>query len=391
MAFPTVINADAYAGRGLAGPFISSSGNVYVIAEDDDQTDLRAFKGSDPATAFSAVGTDVVIGAGADQLWAIDGAQFGDEIHVVTKNGNVDGTSMDIRYHVFDMSSDTWTTSNTLIKSNITMNASPGRLASVGIKVRGDGAVFIAYNGARELVTAANYDRVFYARNLAGAWTADFALGTSGVAQDWVGGTIVLGGANRIHFFFQNATNGDTYQRTLNTSNALEPLPSSFEPSSEGFETHEQRGTYLSATDLVHFPVYSSANTVDGAQFTSSDVPSITINADITGAVNVLTSPYRYLASFAPHGNTVVNAFISDTNDIYTQTKIGGAAFGAPSLHRACSASSIYTNSYTRSSAFVLGMVYVDSGDVHYDELTLSTIGANAVLASRMGLLGVGI
>lgn len=391
MAFPTLINLDAFAGRGLAGPFISSAGNVYIITEDDDQTDLRAFKGSDPATAFSAVGVDVVTGAGADQIWAIDGAQFGDTIHVVSKNGNVDGTSMDIRYHVFDMATDTWTTSNTLIKSNITMNASPGRLASVGIKVRGDGAIFIVYNGASELVSAANYDRVFYARNLAGSWTADIALGTSGVTQDWVGGRAVLGGANRIHFFFQNTTNADTYQRTLNTSNALEPLPAAFDTTSEAWETHEQRGCYLSATDVVHFPVYSSANTVDGAQFTSTDTPVVTINADITGAVNVLTSPYRYLASFAPHGNTVVNAFISDTNDIYTQTKIGGAAFGAPSLHRACSASSIYTNSYTRSSAFVLGMVYVDSGDVHYDELTLSTIGANAVLASRMGLLGVGI
>jgi hypothetical protein len=390
MAFPTTVTTAGH-NMGCIGPFVSSTGNVYVGMVATIAFDISMFKATDPSSAFAGVGTDVVTGSGTDQLWAIAGAQQGDLIHVVSKNGVSDGTSVDIRYHVFNMATDTWTTTNTLVKSNMTLAGGAGVFAAVDIVVRGDGAVFIIYNGAAELVSAALYERAFYARNLSGSWTADFALGTSGVTQNWAAGRAVLGGANRVSFFFQNISTFNVFERTLNTSNVLESLSAAASSPLGAFEAHEQRGCYLTATDVVHFPFQRNTGELGSINFTASDTASVNVDLDITGATNALGSPYRHVSSFAPHGNTVVHAFINDTNDIYTQTKVGGAAWGTPSLRRTVSASAVYTTAFTRSSALVLGMVYLDSGDHFYDEMTLSTIGANSVLASKMGLLGVGI
>lgn len=391
MAFPTTITT-AGLNRGCIGPFVSSSGNVYVGMLSTDSYSIQMFKATDPSSAFAGVGVDIVTGSGTDECRSISGAQRGDVIHVVSKNGVLGGTTVDIRYHVFDMSSDTWTTSNTLVKSNMTLAGNDGLLADVDIAVRSGGAVLIIYNGDAENVGGTNYERVKYARNLAGAWTADFALGATGAAENWRGGKAILASGNRVSFFFQNISTFRVYERTLNSADTLESLSAFASAPIGAFEGHEQRGVYLTATDVVHFPFQQNTNRLDSINFTASDTASIVTDTDITGATNAITAPYFHISSMAPHGNTVVHAFISDTNDIYTQTKVGGAAWGAASLHTTCSASAIYTNAYTRSNALVLGMVYLDSGDHFYNEMTLSSIaaGGGSNIIGRMGLLGAG-
>lgn len=392
MAFPTTVTTDGL-NRGVIGPFVSSSGNVYVGTLSNDSYSIRMFKATDPSSSFANVGSDVVIGSGADEGRAVAGAVEGDLIHVASKNGESGGTNVDIRYHVFDMSSDSWTTTNTLVKTNMTYGVADIAIhASISICVRGDGAIVIGYNGAAELISGTRYERVFYARNLSGAWTADFALGASGATENWLGAETVLGGANRISFFFQNISTSLIYERTLNTSNTLESLSASVSAPIGAWEGHEQRGVYLTSTDVVHFPFQQNTDRLDSMYFTASSTASLNVDTDITGAVNILGAPYRHVSSFAPHGNTVVHAFLNNTNDIYTQTKVGGAAWGTPTLHTTTSASAIHTTVFTRSSALVLGMVYLNSGDHFYNEMTLSVIAAGGATlhVGGLSLLGVG-
>lgn len=390
MAFPVTVSTDSFASRGIAGPYVSSGGNVYIVFASSNRLNLRALKATDPSTSFAGVGTDVVIGAGSDVIWAIAGQQLGDNIHVLTRN-SIDAGSVDIRYHVFSMASDSWTTTNEMVVTNATFaTGGPAIYTNVGIAVRSSGTVLACYNGSAETVSTVLYDRVYYARRVAGVWTADIPIGNAGVAANWIGGAAILNAGNRVNFFFQDASNGRTYQRTLDSANALEALPAAFDSTTEAWESHEQRGVWNTAMSIVSFPWYSANNQIDRAVVSAQDVPSLSLGANITGATLVLTAPYRYVASHAVDSTTIWNAFIDTASDIYLNSNENGAGWSTPFLFLTTSASSIYTNVYTRSNALVLGMVFVDVNP-KYHEYTLSTMGVpsiglpNSLMLGRVG------
>lgn len=392
MAFPTQITTDGLATRGIAGPYISSGGNVYVITTDDERFDVRAFKATDPSTSFANVGTDIVIGAGGDIIYALAGYQVGDVIHVVTKNGN-GNDPVDIRYHAFDMSSDSWTTSSEMIKTNVALAAAQhGFKVDIGIVVRSDGHKIVIYNGPTETVASTIYDRVYYARHQGAAWTADIALGTAGVAASWVGGEAILGPLDRVHFFMCDATNTDLYHQTVDSGYSLGNVGSPIDSAIEDPENSwGQRGTFITATGVVSFHYYDSFQTINQATFTSSSAPTVVINTDVTGARAALTEPKRFVGAQATDGNTIWLAFMDTANDIYLQSKVGGDAWSVPAGFLTTSASAIFANVFTRGSALVLGMVYHEN-EPYYHEYTLSVIAAGvSPLASRMLLTGVGI
>lgn len=390
MAFPTTITTDGLATVGIAGPYISAGGNIYVIVVDDQRFDLRALKATDPTSSFAGQGTDVVIGSGLDIIRSIAGYQVGDNIHVITKNSN--STSVvDIRYHIFSMASDTWTTTNEAVKTD--MELAPGGSgwsAGIDIAVRGDGHVLAVYNGPPETVATVQYDRVFYARRIAGTWSADIALGTAGVAASWIGGRVIIGANDRAHFFVQDTTNADLYQRTLTSAYALEALPAAFEASALAWEAHEQRGVYIAAANLVSFPWYDALETLSRQVFTSVDAPVLSATVAINSPTAVLTSPIRFVASHAVDDATGYNAFIGTNNDIYTQSNVGGAGWSTPNSFLVCSASAIFTTVLVRGAAKVLAMVYHD-GDPKYTEMTLSvSLAASVSMPNQMLLVGAG-
>lgn len=390
MALPTTITTDGLGTVGCAGPYVSSAGAVYMIVVDDQQHDLRAFKGADPASSFANAGTDVVIGSGADIIQTIAGHQVGDLIHVLSKNSN-GSDPVDIRYHVFDMSSDTWTTSNEMIKTNMALIPGFGWRAPIDLTVRADGVVIAIYNGPVETVATVNYDRVYYARKISAgaAWTADIALGTAGVAASWLGGRAIKGALDRVHFFFADGTNKGLYQRTLTSAYSLETLAAS--PISVSLEDAEvswaQGDAFITATGVFSLPIYKGFETLHRVVATSVDAPVISVSADITDARSVLHSPIKYVASQAVDGSTLYNVFIDQSNDIYIQHFSSGA-WSTPAGFLAGSVSAVYANIYTRGSALVIGMVYQDT-DPKYHEYTLSSLAAGSVVAPQ-GMLMTG-
>lgn len=380
MAFPTVIATDGLATVGIAGPFISSGGNVYTVIANDTQLGLRAMKASDPSSSFANAGTDPTL---ALFLRSLAGHQAGDVIHILTKTGDTAGV-VAVHYHAFDMASDAWTTTNQTIVTAAAMDT-PGWLAQVGITVRADGAIVACYNGSAENIATVLYDRVYYARNLAGTWTADFALGTAGVAASWVGGRAISGANNGVHFFFQDTTNSQIYQRTINSAYAMQAALTSFHTGVWGWEALENRGVYITASNIVSLPWFDESNQLSEAVLSSSDAPTVSINANLTNPILVLNAPIHYVASNAVDDTTLHHTFINTAGDIYDQTNANRAGWGAPTLFSDVSASAIYTNVYTRGNAKVLAMVY-HSTDPTYNELTLSTTAATGGLPNGLML-----
>lgn len=394
MAFPTTITTDGLGTVGCGGPFVSSAGAVYCFMANSTRWTLRAIKATDPSSSFAGAGADPVIGSAGDVIQSVAARQVGDVVHVVTKNSN-GSDPVDIRYHVFNMGTDTWTTSNEMIKTDMVLQ-SPGigYRAPIDLVVRGDGAVIVAYNGPTELVAGTNWDRLYYARKLSAgaAWSVDTALGPTGVTAVVCGASCVLGGLDRTHFFFCDYTNSDLYHRTLNSAYSLDTLAAAVDTAIEDGETcYAQRGVYLSAAGRVSQPYYDSFETLNRVIGTSADALTPSIETDITGARAVLTSPMKYVASGAYDSNNTTGyiAFIDTANDIYTMWNNGGG-FSTPLGLATGSASAVYASVYTRGSALVLGVVYHDTNP-KYTEMTISVLAATSLgQPNSLLLLGVG-
>ena len=377
MAFPVTIEANLSVEEGGGGPYLSSAGNVYVIARQTtagSDHNLRAYKATDPSSSFAFLAGVAL--TSSELIRAIASCQVGDNIHVVTMDG--DALSLvNIRYHVFSMSSDTWTTSNEAIKTafNCTGSAvSPD--SSIGIAVRSDGSVVVSYFGAKAAVMGSDYSRAAYAiRASGGGWTIDLALGGTG-SSNWGPGAIVLGSSDRCHMFCMDATANDVYQQTLTSANSLQTLPASFDANTPTQFGHVRfRGTtYASGgTTKVRIPYLDAGGTIGAAQLDSSDTPTTTAANDITGAVDAL------YGSMSTDGTTVWHAFRElspNAGDIYTQSSSDGGAWSTPSLFSSAPTAYglILTSIYTRGGNVVLGMLYQDNG-VKYTEHTISAGG----------------
>jgi hypothetical protein len=388
MAFPTTISTTFGASLGFSGPFLSSGGNVYVITiSNTGGDDLRAYKATDPTSSFTAVGTDVSVTSG-DAIQGVSIVQSGDNLHVVSVDGSA--ANKDLRYHVFSMSSDSWTTSNELIKDNATPVT--GFVPyPVSISIRSDGDVIVLYNGSSVANMGNDRERVVYARREAGVWTIDVAVDNGG-ATNWIAGAVVIGSSDRMHFFFVDDGASDAYQRALTSANSLQAFPASYDTViNTGDTVQEQKGiSYVSgANTKVRYPcVDGNVNELNSAKCDSADTPTMSEDTDITGATSFAQADNA--ASFAADGTTLWNTFIqASTSDIFTQSNADDGGWSAPASFYAGTVTKIYTNVYTRGSDTVLAMVFTET-DPKYHEKVLSSAGNAASLTAAATLTWTG-
>jgi hypothetical protein len=315
MAFPTTISTSIETYHGVAGPFVSSSGYVYVVTRGPTASTIQIFKATDPASSWFSAGNLAV--TSGNTIRHINAYQLGDTLHIATRDAAAANSNV-IRYHAFDMSTDAFTTSNELVKTTYTQKGTVDE-SMIGIVVRSAGAKIILYEGPQVLADVQRA-RTYYARHLGTAWTADFALDNGGNA-DWYPQEVVLGLANRVHFFLLDSTNNDLYQRTLTSANALETFPSAFDTSiaSGQLDVGHQRAVAYSASaggTVVRFPYFDDFGAgIADVQFTSADAPSpLSVTADITGTIN--PGGLRHVISLANDGATVYGGFVSSGNTI---------------------------------------------------------------------------
>ena len=376
MALPVTITTQGDLAGGGGRPYISTGGNVYVFVLDDvTLSKFRAFKATDPTVSFSNVGTDPQITVG-NTLHGIATYQVGDIIHVVTQDSN-GGLSYNLRYHKFDMSSDSWTTTNEVIKSAFSP-VSDEVAAKIALSVRSDGDVILLYNGAKVANMGADRERVYYARREAGVWTIDVAVDNGG-ATNWLVGGVVIGSSDRMHLFFQDDGADDAYQRCLRSADTLETFPSAFDTAilndPEGM-LHLGTSYDSSGTIKVRFPYYdSTTTTLNIAKCDSADTPTMSTDVDITGAT-AAGGTIQFRCSLAANGTTLHAFYFISGSDISRQTNANDAGWSSVSSFVVGTTEHVYTNVYTRGSDTVVGVVYEESNDPTYNELFISSTGS---------------
>ena len=359
----------------VSKPFISSAGNVYVVGKGTTTNLLRAFKATDPTSSFSNVGTDVTM-TSTNAIQAVDAVQQGDLLHVITTDAAA-ATAVDLRYHVFDMSSDTWTTSNETVVNDYAVVAIATAIHAA-VSIRSDGDVIVLYNGPLVNISAADRETVYYARRESGSWTVNVEVSNAG-ATSWYAGGVVLGSSDRMHFFFLDDGASDAYQRCLTSANSLETFPSAIDTTVNTTQISAlQTGTsYVSgANTKVRYP-WEDATGIILMSFKcdSADAPTMSKDDGIDGAVPCESGAHRN--SMSADGTRLWCAYVFATDsDIYTLSNANDAGWDAPALFAVENSNGIRTNIYTRSGSVVLAMVYNSSSNTLYNEKVLATAAA---------------
>jgi len=381
MAIPTTITTLANPSVGGARPYISSGGNVYVLLRDSSPTTtLSMFKATDPTSSFASIGTDFAVSSGLT-IQSIATTQVGDVIHVVTMDGT-NKNDKDLRYHTFNMATDAWVITNETISETIVDTSPNGAINNpLGIAVRSDGDVIVLYQSDSVANMGSQRSRVSYARRESASWTIDVAVDDGG-GTSWGGGTAVLGGSDRTHFFFDDLGLDDAYQRTLTSANALETFPSSFDSTSAGSVVTFARGgvAYDSGGTIKVRLGYvdGTASTLNSAKLDSADSPTVAVDSDITGTTNANTSAYK--SDFAVDGTDLYCFFVEvNVNDISWIVNSDDGGWSSPTAFwdDASDLLTTYANVYTRGSSVVVGVVSNISGSVLYNEYLISTSGVS--------------
>jgi hypothetical protein len=390
VGLPTVVSTAIAPYHGIGGPFVSSTGNVYIISRGPLGSDVVAWKAADPESSFSSAASFDV--TSVQTIRHIAAYQVADILHIVTRDASTAADNQ-IRYHAFDMATDAFTTTNELVKTTYTMAGAVNE-SMVGIVVRSDGSKIVLYEGPQVLADIQR-SRTYYARHLGAAWSADIALDNAGNVH-WFPQELILGSADRTHFFFLDLTNGDLYQRTLTSANALEAFPAAFDSSVIAQnDIGMQRPVAYSASaggTIVRYPYYNSfAPDINEATFTSVDAPTPVVALDITGATDP-SGASRRVMTFAKDDAVVYSVFTDTASDLYIRSSNDAAAWSTPSLFLTASANYVFSNLYTRGAKRVLAMCYGDLGSngLTYNEYLLSTSAGTAQVLMTLSLMGVG-
>ena len=372
MALPVTILAAA----GVAGhqpPVKSSKGDYYVIIRASD-TAIDAYKATDPTSSFSVQDAASNPAAFAT-LEVLSYRQWGNEIRIATYDGAI------YEYHVFDMSTDTWTITDEAIETPTDLPT----LGWISIDSRSDGDVIVAYAGDTDQVMGGKKERVDYGRREGGTWTV-------GVALD-AGGDIHYGNPNEVkgalsdsvHILWLTTSNTtdpptawtDVEARTLDSANSLSTTVSS---------TSDTGGTLLGMQNGIS---YADAGTVRIKFYYSIDNDdSRVFNASENGSNNVQALGSQLVANDLVHingelggGTLAVEADTSYVLTIQTATQdiiyidsISEAAWANKVLEKvSITCNYISSNIYQRGTNTLLAYLYDDAGVQKYDEKVLST------------------
>ena len=379
----TIISSGDIAGYNP--PFKSSGGDFYAIRKTNSAS-LDAYKTSDPTTDSWTAQDTTNNPTELNAYIRISVVQKGDVLHIATSRG-IDGTAIIYEYHEFDMSADTWATTEEDIE-NIT-NAPT--LSWISIAVRSDDDVIVYYNGNTVRVQGKQRERVYYARREGGTWT-------TGIALD-AGGSIHYGNPNVVkgpltddmHSIWQTTSNSATpptawtgvEARTLDPSNNL---------STKVTDTLDTESALLGMQNAVSYDdsgiqrmlfagisgasgrprIYISA-TEDG----SDDISIGTTVSDTAGDDGFVNGEAGICSIAELDG--VLHQFYSgggtdgvDQDLFYTTSTDDGATWSTPTVELSgVTINFISATIYVRGIDTVLAYVYDDGGVQKYNEKVL--------------------
>lgn len=182
MTLSTITNATwpSVPQRGHPGPFQdSSTGYIYVVAQPSGSTgDIGVYRSNNGGSSWTELDSSnrpstaqTVISLAADQL---DGGSTLRIASITLSYTSGMGTLVDVEYHEFNMSTETWTTTNDVISQPDIGSAGP----TYGIEICtiSSSLIRVFYMGPAYTNMGTDYANLCHAYGTAGSWTADIAL-----------------------------------------------------------------------------------------------------------------------------------------------------------------------------------------------------------------------
>jgi len=386
MALPTTISG-INVNISIVGPFISSAGNVYFFGRDGTTaTTLQAYKATDPTSSFASVATQTGYATAILQLAA---TQDGDDIHIAITDGT-SGGSVNQKYIVFSMSSDAFSTAETVQAAYDNRPSTATTFYMMGIVFRAsDSQPVILYNGPRVANMGTSYSRIVYARRTGtNAWTTNVAVDSGGTV-DWVNAEAISGSSDRIHFFWYQRAGATVFHRVLNSSNALQTgstaaggLSNSRLLQAVSYDASGTQKIAVIGDDGTNFGTvyFNSADTVTqnvGTEYAGTE-PARLFNdgTDVWALYRKAADADLYVRKSTDHGAT----FGGETRTLIATVAIE-SAFASGVAYKL----SVDGNVYVRGGNYVIPYVVNDNGTLKYNEYTIRAATANKEVAAGAG------
>jgi hypothetical protein len=304
--------------------------------------------------------------------------------------------------HVFDLATDTWVIVDEQIDLNTGgFNNETDALATcfASVMVCGDGQLVALYAGAPEPDMGSDFDRVELATKSGSTWTLRGLAHTVPTAgEDWHGGTIVAGSANRAHCFLFNSTNFDGFSRTWRTSsNDFETMPSAGDATMDtDTNIHHAWGGGASyddgATRRVRCPYIDADDKVSVAKLDSGDSPgAFTSDTGVSDTVADSIGNRGVKVALAADGTDlhVVFTQTSGTDRLTHDVNPDDAGWGTDDnpfniVFTASEPQSISANVFTRNGTKRLAVLVMGGTNQRYDEYDLEVAAdASLVIPNR--------
>jgi len=355
--------------QGRIRPYISSAGNVYLIMFTSGDALIGVFKATDPTDSFTFLSTATVLLANSGAEGQLATFQDGDDVHVATQDDNEA-----ILYHVFSMSSDTWTTSNEAVTSAVGTDVNADKAISISLETGGD--IILFYQGASDN-DMGQKERVDRAWKTGGSWVVDQAVDEGGAVSYFLGG-VVRGEADKFHLVYKDDT-GPAFEvehrSVQDVDGTLSAVDRVNDSSVEAFDFVIPSPVFYDDGGIERITVAWHAST-------PSAIKASEIDDDATpGAEEGVAS--------APHTNgefTVVSLAVdlkevwllyadSTTQDLFSHSNNNSAGWsGGEEELDAVTINLVTSNVYTRQNEVKLAYVYDDGGTIKYNEKILRTV-----------------
>jgi len=380
--FPTTLSGVdflAVASQGRSKPYISSIGNLYVFLKDDFFADrMDVYKATDPTDSF----TEETFLALADTgvLRGIATFQDGDNIHITTQDDNEV-----ILYHIFSMSSDSFTTSNQVVTAAVGTDVDAEKAISISLSE--DESEILIFFQADSDNDMGQKERVRRAWKISGSWTVG-AVDGGGAINYFLGG-VVRGEADKFHFGFL-ANLADPFIPEHKSAQDVDGTLSALEEygdfitgaNSEDFQLVP--GVYYDDDGVERITLAFHRPAATAAEFRSSLVeddgtPAVDSLITHTGDDEPFFNGQFAVVVLAVDEKTVWGLWSrsNDGQDLWSAKNVDDAGFTDRNEELdAVTINLVTSNVYQRGSDVVLAIVYLDGTTVKYTEKVLRTIAA---------------
>lgn len=373
MAFPTSLNGTKLPTSGSQKAQgvepVAIGGAEYFPSLESGR--LSVEKATDPEGGTWAFQDSANRPTNANTLSAVGMAHRGSLIAFIT--GEVlSGMTNTVAYffHIFDASTDTWTTTNQSIVGGLGIGAST--FIDCAIAPRGTDEWVAQYRSADATIMGTAYQRVSAAeRSSGGTWTTGRALDNAGEVT-WVAKG-VLGIVDRGHHLLQNSNTLGGFQRTQRSDDSLETFPASFDGAFRigNGVAYDDGGTGKARVPYIR----SSDSSLRVLEFDSADTPTV---ATVASGTTATPEPADRANAMAADGTDQHLVWIDDaTLDLFRRINTGAGWGTETEFKDAVTATDVHANVYLRGGATVLAVVWWDSAlaGYRYEEAELAAAG----------------